>query len=104
GEVDRWPGLDLHLLSCLGIPSPPLPFLPNHECPEPRDLDLLSVAELALDGVEDDLDQPRGLPVGNASVALVHDPGDVGLGHGRRRLRSSAYLKNESVQVLRDKS
>ena len=73
--------LDDHLLSSLGVAPSTLPLLADHERPEPGDLDLFPVAQLVLDRIEDDLDQPRGLPIGDPAVALVDYPGDVGLGH-----------------------
>src|SRR5688572_14350659 len=73
--------LDDHLLSSLGVAPSTLPLLADHERPEAGDLDLLAVAQLVLDGLKDDLDQPGGLPIGDPAVALVDYPGDVGFGH-----------------------
>jgi hypothetical protein len=50
--------------------------------PKPVICTFLATAEAVLDGVEDDLDEPRCLAVGDPSMPLVDNAGDVGLRHG----------------------
>src|SRR6185295_9057046 len=80
-EDDRSARLDEHLLSSLGIATASLPLLADHEGAEACDLDLLSVAEAVLDRIEDDLDQPSRLTIGQASMPLIDDARDVRLRH-----------------------
>src|SRR5882762_981219 len=81
-EDDGPAGLDEHLLSSLGIATASLPFLADHERAEAGDLDLLTVSEAILDRVEDDLDQPGRLTVGQTSMPLIDDARNVRLRHG----------------------
>src|SRR5205809_5058669 len=83
GAEDHGPArLDEHLLSSLGIATASFPFLADHERAEAGDLDLLTVSEAILDRVEDDLDQPGRLTVGQASVPLIDDARNIRLRHG----------------------
>src|SRR5712692_9894049 len=83
GAEDDGPArLDEHLLSSLGIATASLPFLADHERAEAGDLDLLTVSEAILDRVEDDLDQPGRLTIGQASMPLIDDARNVRLRHG----------------------
>src|SRR5689334_1185581 len=68
---------DQHLFPRLRVSPAALPLLTDDECAEPGDLDLLAVAQLRLDRVEDDLDQSCRLTIRNAAVALVDNPRDV---------------------------
>jgi hypothetical protein len=100
-EDHRSSRLDDHLFSRLGISTPTLALVADHERSEARDLDFLPVPQAALDVLEDDLDQAGSLTVRDAAVALVDNPRDVGLGHERSRSKGP---KLENLKGLSLKS
>src|SRR6266568_7346922 len=99
-EDDGAARLDEHLLSSLGIATASLPLLADHERAEACDLYLLAVSQAVLDGVEDDLHQPRRLPVRQAPMPLIDDARDVRLRHGATAPLCEVS-KNECLQPLR---
>src|SRR5437899_8886051 len=104
-EGQHAPRADLDLLPRLRVAADARLLLADDEVPEARELDLLALLQRVLEGVENHLDDLRGLFLGETDL-VAHAFDDVSLGHvgndtRGRPTRSNTKGKNSNRTLRR---